>query len=852
MLMGCFTGAFVLISLFYYIVNYLDPQMNVDLGSYKLAYTSFVYYTDRQTGEDHLLEMLYHTENREWVDFAHIPQHMKEAAVAIEDERFWKHNGVDWKRTLAATLNLFTGGSTRFGASTIAQQVVKNITGEDSYSMMRKVEEILRALNLNKRYHREEILEFYLNTAYFAQNTNGVQAASRVYFDKDVGELSLAEAASIIGITQYPGKYDPFRYPENNKERQETILWKMLDLNMITREEYDLAKAEELDFKQEKQQMFKQVQSWYVDRVITDVLNDLRGTYGYTMAYATNLLYSGGLRIYAALDMDVQRVLDAAFLDASTFPKLSGEEQPQASMTVLDPYTGAVLGIAGARGEKTGARLFNYATDAKRQPGSTIKPLSVYAPGIEYNIITQGSVYDDSPVLVDTRWPRNYDTSYAAYRGLMDVKEAVYRSVNTIAVRGLLDVGVERSFDFITENLGVSTLHRRTIVNGQVKTDMDLSPLSLGGVTYGVTNMEMAAAYATFANRGVYNKPYTYTKVLANDGSVLLERKPNPVVAMSEQTAYLINDLLTGVVQYGTGTPARLTNMAVAGKTGTTSDDVDRWFVGYTPYYVGVVWFGYEQPRTIRYSGTNPALQGWRRVMTELHSGLPQRSFFSATGIVSGSYCLDSGLAPTADCRNDARGSRVASANYKRGTTPSEPCNVHVKASICADSLMIASPYCSNVRTVGMIDIKREFPYHISVVDAQYTYLPLPEGYSIPPDSSTPVYQNLLEPGMSSAASPGVDDPMNHLCIIHYGYPEQTDRTPPEEVADPYGPLNPNDPFGQAGSQQPTDPSLPMNPDDDPNPTQQPDDGQHGGGSISPDQPMPTYPDTNTNLPDGL
>ena len=835
----CFlAGMIVLGSLYYYVVNYLDPQMDIDLDSYKLAYTSYVYYTDKN-GVENVLETLYGDENREWADLADIPKYMQEAAVSIEDERFWEHNGVDWKRTLAAVANLLTGGSGgRFGASTIAQQVVKNVTGEDDYSMMRKIEEILRALNLNKKYSREAILEFYLNTAYFGQNTNGVRAAAKVYFDKDVSDLSLAEAASIIGITKYPSRYNPFLHEDYNKERQETVLWKMLELGKITQQEYDSAKAEPLNFQREKVLEQNKVQSWFVDEVIKNVLNDLVTQKGYTSGYATNLLYQGGLRIYATIDMEVQETMDRVFEDMSSFPTLKGTEQPQASMTILDPYTGAVLGIAGARGEKTAARIFNYATDAKRQPGSTIKPLSVYAPALEYGVITEGDVYDDAPVNIARRYPRNYDSSYAAYKGRMDVKHAVYRSVNTVPMAILEKLGVDRAFDFITEKLGVTTLVRREVIGGSVKSDVDLAPLSLGAVTHGVTNLEMAAAYCAFVNKGIYNKPYTYTKVLAYDGTVLLEHKPEPVYAMSEQTAWLINDLLQGVVREGTGTPARLSNMSVAGKTGTTSDDVDRWFVGYTPYYVGVVWFGYEVPKTIRYSGTNPALQGWLKVMKPLHSDLPNRSFFSTSGIVSASYCIDSGKAPTAACYNDPRGSRVASAHYKKGTAPGETCDVHVPVELCAESNMIASPYCTERKTVSLLNIKREYPYSIGITDAQYTYLPLPVGFAYPTDSSIPVYQSLLSPGTNPGYSPGAGNPMNHICSIHGNgivAPPEDGELPPEEQGEgaPTGPVDP----GASGEQSPstppvTIPTTPATPADPGSPTV----------PVTPVQPAPEEP----------
>ncbi len=770
-LIGIMTGSILAGSFFYYVTGYLNPQMEIDLDSYKLAYTSVVYYYDDE-GVEHELERLYATENREWVPLSQIPKHMQDAAVAIEDERFWEHDGVDWKRTIAATLNLFTGGNTNFGGSTIPQQVVKNVTGDDSYSITRKLEEILRALNLADEYSKEEILEFYLNTAYFSQNTNGVQTAAKVYFGKDVSELSLAESASIIGITQYPTRYDPFQNPDYNKDRQETILWQMFNLGMISEDEYEAAKAEELIFQKEvAQEQNSQVQSWFVDQVIFDVLDDLQSEKGYTESYAENLLYNGGLKIYATVDTDIQNIMETAFEDPETFPTLSGEEQPEASMVILDPYTGAIKGIVGGRGEKTGALLLNMASTSRRQPGSIIKPLSVYAPAIEYNIITQGSVYDDTPVDVEDRYPRNYDSSYAPYEGLMSVKRAVYRSVNTVALRVLDELGVERGFEFITERLGVDLIKSENI-NGQIKTDMARAPLAMGGVTYGVTNVEMAAAYAAFANKGVYNEPYSYTKVLANDGTVLLEHVPDPQIAMSEQTAFLINDLLQGVAKYGTGTPANLGSMPIAVKTGTTSDDKDRWFAGYSPYYVGTVWFGYKQPETIRYSGVNPALQGWKAVMSEVHEELEPQNFFTTSGLVQSAFCMDSGMLPTEYCNIDARGNRVDTAWYKRGTEPTEPCTVHVPATLCGDTNMIATPYCpgSTTKIVGLLNLRREFPYSIAITDAQYTYLPLPDGYVIPADSSVPVYQNLLTEGMNPGYSPGVDDPMNHLCILHYGY----------------------------------------------------------------------------------
>lgn len=819
-LIGLTTGIICLISILAMVGIFMDPSMDVTLDSLNLRQSSIMYYQNHATGEWVQQEKLHAGSDRQWVSLDQIPKHMQEAAIAIEDKRFRSHQGVDWFRTMSAVKNLFTGGS-QFGGSTITQQLVKNLTQDDDVSMKRKLQEIYRAVELDRKYSKDQILEYYLNTIYLGQNCNGVQAAAKTYFGKDVSELSLAESAAIVGITKYPGRYDPFVHPDYNKQRKETILAAMYDQGKITEKEKAAADAETLLFqKDEMQQQSKEKQSYYVDQVINDVINDLMKEYGYKYKVAEQLIYSGGLRIYTAMDPTIQSAMDSVFVDNPNFPKTVGSKQPEAAMVIIDPYTGAITGLIGGVGEKTANRTFNRATAATRQPGSAIKPVAVYAPAMEKNLITEASVFDDAPFDIAKRYPKNYDNKY---RGLMTVKRAVEISTNPVPVRILNELGVQESFDFMTNNLGFTTLVEREVTqNGKIRTDLGLGSLGLGGLTRGVTVAELTAAYVPFANKGLYYKPFTYYKVEDASGKILLENKAKPREAMSEQTAFIMNDLLQGVVENGTGVAAKISGQPTAGKTGTTSEDYDRWFVGYTPYYVGSVWYGFDTNKTIvTVKGANPALSIWKQVMSKIHEGKERADFYKPEGIVKADYCMDSGLAPTDACRNDPRGSRIASAYFKKGTEPTDRCNVHVSVTICADSNQVAGEYCpdSSHRTVSLLNVKREYPYAITIADAQYTYLPALSGkFGVP---GTLSYQSLLSSGMNPGSS-GVSNPMNYVCSVHNGsfVPElpwdPNDPTIPSSTKPPEGGTNPGKPGtgGETGgTTEPEDPDeLPTGP----------------------------------------
>lgn len=676
-LIGAFTGL-------------IDTTADLNIEDSQLSFTSFVYFADPKTGDDVEYERLYGDENRVWVDLADIPKHVQEAVVAIEDERFYLHSGFDMKSTSSAIFSYIFKGSSARGASTITQQLVKNLTGDKDKSPIRKVQEIIRAVNLERKLSKDQILELYLNSIYLSQGCNGIGSAANFYFDKDVKDLTLAEAASIVGITQYPARYDPIINPQNNKEKQELILKKMLELGYIDQKTHDNAVAQKLVFKSEAKKATNSKQSYFVDTIISDVLHDLEEQKGYTEPIATKMLYSGGLKIYATIDPDVQSAMDTVYENKASFPKAPGTVQPESAMAIIDPYTGEVKGLVGGRGEKAGSRTLNRATQALRQPGSTIKPIAVYAPAIEDNLITPNSIFEDKPITYGNWSPKNY---YDGFKGNVSVKYAIEVSINTVPVQILEKLGVNTSYNFLKNNLGISTL---------VEQDKNLGSLALGGLTKGVSTLDLAAAYSPFVNKGIYTNPITYTKVLDSSGRVLLENKRVSNRAFSEQTASLMTSMLKGVVDNGTGALAKFSsNYSIAGKTGTTDDDVDRWFVGFTPYYVGVVWFGYDTPKSMGFLATNPTIPVWKKIMSDIHTkkNLAPKAFAGASGISLVNYCIDSGKLATEACANDPRGSRVRADYFKSGTAPTSYCTydhqtVAKTYKICSASNMLATEFC--------------------------------------------------------------------------------------------------------------------------------------------------------------
>lgn len=673
-----------------------------------------------------------------------IPQYLKDATVAIEDKRFYKHDGVDWKRTFGAFYNIFMNSRSNFGGSTITQQLIKNLTDEKEVTVRRKLLEIFRALEFDKTYDKDVILEWYLNTIYLGQGCYGVKTASEVYFAKNVSELTLAECASLIGITNGPTMYDPYQNPEQNKERQEQILGEMLEQGLISKKDYNDAKSQELDFRRMKSTKSTSRQSYFVDQVIEDVITDLQREKDVSRRIAEKMIYSSGYSIYTTVDTRIQGILDEVFTDEKNFPKTYSEELPQAAMVIVEPTTGNIVGIAGGRGEKQLDRGLNRATQSYRQPGSSIKPVTVYTPAIDSGLVTPFSSIDDAPLKLSStgrQWPKN-STNGGVYSGRMTIIRAVELSINTIPVQLVNQMGPEVSFNFATNNMGLESLVRELKKNDKVYSDIGLASMALGGLTRGVSVRDLTAAYAAFGNNGIYTKPRTYTQVVDSHDNVVLDNTPQTTAAMKPETAFYMNYMLQSVVKRGTGTSAAMKNMAVAGKTGTTDEDKDRWFMGYTPYYVGGVWFGFDDPQEIDLEKTkNPALTMWKIVMDKVHEGLPARQFPQPESVVSASFCLDSGMAPTSNCRNDVRGSRVSSGLYFPRDIPNKSCDVHVGVKVDTSTGRLATSFCPPevVKNLSIMKINRYFNMPgVVLSDQAYTMRggTIPEG-AYPPSGGS-------------------------------------------------------------------------------------------------------------------
>ena len=639
------------------IMGYWGNVDELDVESLTMRQNSVIVYNDPDTGEEKELKELSAEENRVWVNIENTPEHLQKAFVSIEDERFYEHRGFDLKRTIKATITWIwdkvTGktGAASLGGSTITQQLIKNITGEDQQTAARKFQEISRAVALEKQMEKDQIMELYLNCIYLAQGCNGVQTASNLYFDKDVKDLSIAESAAIAGITKFPSLYDPFVNPDKNKQRQELVLSKMLELGHITQDEYNTAISEKLNFADPEAKASEnepKITSYYVDQIIRDVLRDLQAK-GYSEALANRILYSGGVKIRSAYNPKMQGIIEDYYSKASNF----GNTKAQSAMVVTDVRTGQVVAIAGGIGEKEGSLTLNRASMSTRQPGSTMKPIAVYAPAMDMKLITAGSTFDDAKKSYNGWSPRNYDF---AYRGRVDARRALRTSLNTVPVEILNRMGAQASYDFLTEKLGFTTLVERADINGTIYSDIGLSQLALGGLTYGTTVMEIAAAYGTFANNGMYQKPYTYMEITDKDGNVVIASDRTPIEALKPSTAFIMSQMLREVVTSGTGRGAGLSSVSfTAGKTGTTSDNKDRWFVGFTPYYSAAVWYGYDIPQEI-WSSSNPCIPVFRNVMDKIHRvGMTEkRSIQQPADVIRATYCKYSGMKARSGCPSES------------------------------------------------------------------------------------------------------------------------------------------------------------------------------------------------------
>ena len=723
------------------------PDVN-DIDIMPLGYATFLY--DDQGNQ--IRKLAAPDANRLPVTLEQIPVELQHAVVAIEDERFYEHNGIDVRGILRAGVKALTSGDFSEGASTITQQLLKNnvFTNWTSESTQlerftRKFQEQYLAIQVEKKTDKDAILENYLNTINLGAGAYGVQAAARQYFDKDVWDLNLSECATLAGITQNPTKFNPILNPDSNKKRRKEVLQHMLDQNYITEEQYKEALEDDvysrIQAAQEKHSdNSNTIYTYFEDELTDQIINDLMNIKGYTKTQATNLLYSGGLKVYTTQDSAIQNILDEEYTDPSNFPdqtqyeldfaltvtdpegnqvnyskemlqlyfqnedpnfdllfdspeegqtyvdrykeniladgsKIVAERvnfapQPQSSMSVIDQHTGYVKALIGGRGEKTASLTLNRATDTTRQPGSTFKIVSTYAPALNEKGMTLATTFEDEPYTYPDGSPVNNSTR--SYEGTTTIRTAIQNSVNVVAVKCLEEVTPDLGLKYL-DNFGFTTLAHGTEAdkdaNGNIWSDANLAT-ALGGITKGVTNVELCAAYASIANSGNYIKPIYYTKILDHNGNVLIENTSVERSVIKESTAYLLTSAMEDVVKYGTGTACQLDNMAVAGKTGTTEAYNDVWFVGYTPYYTCAIWSGYDNNEKLPDYARKYHRNLWKKVMTRIHEGLPQKDFEKPASVEKLSICAISGLLPRAGCP-------VTTEYFDVGTMPTEYCEEH-------------------------------------------------------------------------------------------------------------------------------------------------------------------------------
>ena len=720
-----------------------------DIDIMPLGYATFLY--DDQGNQIRKLNAP--DSNRLPVSIDQIPLDLQHAVVAIEDERFYEHNGIDVKGILRAFVKGVSEGGFSEGASTITQQLLKNNvftdwTNESTWleRFTRKFQEQYLAVQVEKKINdKQVILENYLNTINLGAGTYGVQAASRQYFNKDVWDLNLSECATLAGITQNPTKFNPIENPKENAKRRKEVLDHMLDQGYITQQEYGEAINDDVYSRIQAAQEITSntkntIYTYFEDELIDQIINDLMKYKGYTRTQAQNTLYSGGLKIETTLDPDIQKILDEEYANPENYPeyvqyaldyaltvtdpdgnevnyskemmmlyfqnedpefdllfdspeegqtyvdrykasivadgstvvaeRVSFAPQPQSSMSVIDQHTGYVKAIIGGRGEKTASLTLNRATDSTRQPGSTFKIVSTYAPALNEKGMSLATTFEDEPYNYPDGSPVN--NSSRTYNGTTTIRKAIQNSINVVAVKCLEEVTPELGLEYL-DNFGFTTLahgtEEDTDANGNVWSDANL-PLALGGITYGVTNVELCASYAAIANGGNYIKPIYYTKIYDHNGDILIENNTVERSVIKESTAYLLTSAMEDVVKYGTGTACQLDNMAVAGKTGTTEDYNDLWFVGYTPYYTCAVWSGYDNNEKLPDYARDFHKTLWKKVMSRIHSGLEYKGFEVPASVEETSVCSETGLLPRAGCP-------VITEYFDVGSLPTEYCDQH-------------------------------------------------------------------------------------------------------------------------------------------------------------------------------
>jgi penicillin-binding protein 1A len=699
------TGSLVAATLTMYVTQFADEADLIDISNVEMDYSTFIYATDKN-GATVELKKISRKADRIPVDIDQIPQHVQDAFVYIEDMRFFEHEGIDWRRTFGAFLNeMFHIWGSRQGGSTLTQQLVKNVTGDDSVDLPRKIREIFRASKLEEYYTKQDILESYLNIVGFGGSTAGIEAASQKYFGKHVWELDIAEAASLAAIPKSPETNNPYAVTEdkygnrvnigikNNKDRQELVLDAMLESNAISEAEYERALAKPLKFKAQyatSQGGQNNVQSWFVDEVIRDVTLDLASLYGISFDEASDKLYNGGYEVYTTVDLDMQAAVEAKFADYSNFSEEVLADPPQASFICID-YQGEIKAIVGGIGTKAGDNVFSRATRALRSPGSCIKPITSYSYAIENDLIHWSTAFINQPLKQifnddgkKTWWPHNYNTLSYDYNPYFTY-QALQRSLNTIPAQLVSLENPGNVFDFLQTRYHISTLS---------PFDADLSPMSVGALTNGLSLKELVAAYQPFGNQGIYCEPHTYTQVLDSQGRIVLQNKIIQYQALSKDSAYLMNRLMLQVIEgpNGTGRAARLETTRLIGKTGTSQDWHDLLFVGCTPEYVSGIWYGYDEPKEIPTGTYFSTSTVWKNVFGEIADASEMKEFVPDADVVERYFCTQTGLLAGPGCPTGDKG------YYKISNLP----------AVCSGNHTALSDYA--VKIAGEAEVPEETP----------------------------------------------------------------------------------------------------------------------------------------------
>lgn len=675
------------------VTGVIDKTDSIGLDELQLfKLTSFIYDKD---GKE--IGSLYDSENRVTIEYKDIPESVVDAITSIEDERFFKHNGIDMKRTAGAVVTfVLNGGESNFGGSTITQQLIKNVTSDKESSWTRKIREWYRAISLENKISKEQIFESYVNTIYMGDGAYGIEVASENYFGKPVKEVNIAESAVLGAIIQTPESTNPYKDEEAKTRllnRQKLVLSQMLKLGKITKEEYDEALKYEIAFKKEVVTLNAKVQSYYVDAVVEQVIADLQEQKDVSRGVAIKMLYSDGYKIYTPHDTSVQAAIDEAYNNPKLFYTDKQGDFMQSAMVVLEQSTGNVVGLIGGAGEKQGDLTLNRATQSNRQPGSCMKPLGAYGPAFEQGVSSPGAGLDDTQFTQGNWTPGNY---YGYYNGYVTARQAIAKSMNIPAIKACQKVDIDFAYNF-AKNTGLNNL---------VKSDKNAASLALGGVTKGFTPLEMANAYATMANDGVYIKPKLYNKVEDRNGKEVLIQESTAKRVMKDSTAYMLTNCLEDVIKTGTAAGSVKTangKIATAGKTGNTNDDYDQWFCGYTPYYTIACWNGYDQNKTINRPYPYFSMRLFNTVMNKITEGKEAKQFTKPDSVTTAALCKVSGLVATDACRKDPRGDQTGTDLIAKSSIPTATCNIHKMVKICNVSGKIATEFCTDTSDKSFI-----------------------------------------------------------------------------------------------------------------------------------------------------